>query len=253
MSLSLLDSLEFPDILAHHSLTGDETLGLHSSEEIIAYLKTLSNPENVAGMAKFGINPDNTLGISIPALRETAKRVGKDHDLALELWATGIHEARILAALVDEPSRVTPEQMESWTADFDSWDVCDQVCANLFDRIPLAPHKALEWSEREGEFVKRAGFALMACLAWHDKKADDAVFESFLPVIVREATDERNYVRKAVNWALRQIGKRNRRLNALAIQAAQQIAQLPGKAPRWNAADALRELTDPKTQNRLKD
>jgi 3-methyladenine DNA glycosylase AlkD len=228
-------------------------MGLQTSQEIIAYLHTLANPENVAGMAKFGINPQGTLGISIPVLRDTAKKVGKDHALALELWASGIHEARILAALVDEPSKVTPAQMDTWAGDFDSWDVCDQVCANLFDRTPHASGKALEWSERPEEFIKRAGFTLMACLAWHDKKASDALFESFLPAIVREAVDERNFVKKAVNWALRQIGKRDRRLNALAIQTAQQIAQLPGKPPRWIAADALRELTDPKTQSRLKE
>ena len=199
---------------------------LQTSQEIIAYLQTLANPENVAGMARFGINPENTLGVSMPALRQTAKQVGKDHALALDLWASGIHEARILAALVDVPAKVTPEQMDAWTADFDSWDVCDQACANLFDRTTYAPAKALEWSVRPEEFVKRAGFALMACLAWHDKKAGDALFESFLPAIVRESVDERNYVKKAVNWSLRQIGKRNRYLNARAIQAAQEIAQL---------------------------
>jgi 3-methyladenine DNA glycosylase AlkD len=224
-----------------------------SSQEIIAHLQTLANPDNVAGMARYGINPQNTLGISIPALRDLAKKVGRHHALALDLWASGIHEARILAALVDEPSRVTPEQMDAWASDFDSWDVCDQVCANLFDRTPHAPGIALQWSERQEEFVKRAGFALMACLAWHDKKAGDALFESFLPAIIRESMDERNFVKKAVNWALRTIGKRNRRLNALAIQAATEIARLPGKAPRWNATDALRELADPKIQSRLKD
>jgi 3-methyladenine DNA glycosylase AlkD len=224
-----------------------------SSQEIIAHLQTLANPANVAGMARYGINPQNTLGISIPALRDLAKKTGRDHVLAQELWASGIHEARILAALTDEPARVTPEQMDAWVADFDSWDVCDQVCANLFDRTPHAPSKALEWSERPQEFVKRAGFTLMACLAWHDKKAPDALFESFLPAILRESVDERNFVKKAVNWALRQIGKRDRHLNALAIQAAYEMAQLPGKAPRWNAADVLRELADPKTQSRLKD
>jgi 3-methyladenine DNA glycosylase AlkD len=224
-----------------------------SSPEIIAHLHTLANPAHVAGMARYGINPQNTLGISIPALRDIARKVGQDHTLALELWASGIHEARILAALVDEPARVTPEQMDAWAADFDSWDVCDQVCANLFDRTPHAPAKALEWSERSEEFVKRAGFTLMACLAWHNKQAPDALFESFLPAILRESIDERNFVKKAVNWALRQIGKRNRRLNGLAIQAAHAMAQLPGKAPRWIARDALRELADPKTQSRLKD
>jgi 3-methyladenine DNA glycosylase AlkD len=224
-----------------------------STQDIIAHMQSLANPHNVAGMAKFGINSENTLGISMPALRDLAKKTGRDHALAQELWASGIHEARILAALVDEPAKVTPEQMDAWVADFDSWDVCDQACANLFDRTAHAPAKALEWSEREEEFVRRAGFALMACLAWHDKKAEDALFESFLPAILSGAADERNFVKKAVNWALRQIGKRNRTLNALAIETARQMAQMPGATPRWNAADALRELTDPKLQSRFKD
>jgi 3-methyladenine DNA glycosylase AlkD len=220
---------------------------------VLKELQALANPESVEGMARYGINPDNTYGISIPALRTLAKQIGTDHRLAGQLWESGVHEARVLAAYIADPKKLSEAQMEAWVQDFDSWDVCDQVCSSLFDRTRLAYRKAAEWSQREPEFVKRAGFTLMACLAWHDKKAPDALFESFLPAILRESIDERNYVKKAVNWALRQIGKRNRRLNGLAIQAAHAMAQLPGKAPRWIARDALRELADPKTQSRFKD
>jgi len=220
--------------------------------EILTRLRAQANPDSVAGMARYGINPQNTLGISIPALRKLAKEAGRDHALAQELWASGIHEARILAALVDDPRRVTPEQMDAWVEEFDSWDVCDQVCCNLFDRTPWAYEKAAAWSAREEEFVKRAGFALMAALAWHDKKSPDSALEAFLPLIQREAGDGRNYVKKAVNWALRQIGKRSRQLNALAVQAAQEMAQADSKAARWVAADALRELTSAAVQGRLK-
>lgn len=219
--------------------------------EILARLRALANPENVAGMARFGINPEHTLGIAIPVLRKLAKEAGRDHALAQELWASGIHEARILAAFVDDPRRVTPEQMDAWVEEFDSWDVCDQVCCNLFDRTPWAYQKAAAWSAREEEFVKRAGFALMAALAWHDKKAPDDALAAFLPLIQREAGDGRNYVKKAVNWALRQIGKRSQHLNALAVQAAQETAQTDSKAARWVAADALRELTSAAVQGRL--
>ena len=219
--------------------------------EILTRLRAMAKPESVAGMARYGINPENTLGISIPVLRKLAKEAGRGHELARELWATGLHEARILAAFVDEPRRVTPEQMEEWVQQFDSWDVCDQVCCNLFDRTPWAYEKAAAWSGRPEEFVKRAGFALMAALAWHDKKAPDSALETFLPLIQREAGDGRNYVKKAVNWALRQIGKRSRGLNALAVQAAQEIARLDSKAARWVAADALRELTSVAVQRRL--
>lgn len=212
----------------------------------------MANPANVAGMARYGINPENTLGISIPALRSMAKETGSSHELAQELWASGIHEARILAALIDDPQQVTEAQMEQWVVGFDSWDVCDQVCGNLFDRTPLAYQKALEWSNREEEFVKRAGFALMAWLAVHDKKARDEQFEIFFPAILRESIDGRNYVRKAVNWALRNIGKRNRSLNQRAIETARHIARLDSKAARWIASDALNELASPAIQGRLK-
>lgn len=219
--------------------------------QIIKKLKSLNNPENVAGMARFGINPDNTYGVSIPTLRKMAKETGKDHFLAQELWASRIHEARILAGFVDDPKLVTAEQMENWVKDFDSWDICDQVCSNLFDRTPFAHKKAIEWSNREEEFVKRAGFVLMAALSVQDKRAVDDEFLIFLPIIKREATDERNYVKKAVNWALRQIGKRNSTLNKKAIETAKEIQKLDSKSARWIASDAVRELTSKSVQDKL--
>ena len=222
-----------------------------TTSQILDLLKSLANPENVAGMARFGINPENTYGISIPTLRKIAKQTGKDHQVAQELWASGIHEARILACFIDDPKQVGEAQMDRWAADFDSWDVCDQCCSNLFDRTPFAYQKADEWSQADEEFVKRAAYALMAALAVHDKKAPDSKFEAFFPIIIQGSMDERNYVKKAVNWALRQIGKRNERLNSLAIETAGQIAESDSKAARWIASDALRELTSAKVQDKL--
>lgn len=221
-------------------------------EDILRRFEALKNPANVAGMARFGINPNNTYGISVVELRKIAREVKKDHTLAGQLWASGIHEARILASLVEERAAVTEEQLERWVSDFDSWDVCDQCCLNLFRWTPFAYAKAVEWSAREEEFVKRAGFVMMAALASGDKKASDEAFAAFLPIIRREAGDERNFVKKAVNWALRGIGKRSRHLNALAIETAEQIRQMDSKAARWVGADALRELTGAAVQARLK-
>ncbi len=219
--------------------------------DILQKLKALSDPEAVAGMARFGINPENTYGVSIPNLRQIAKETGKDHALAQQLWASGIHEARILASMVDDPEMVTEEQMESWVQDFDSWDVCDQCCMNLFEKTGFAYQKANEWSSNDREFTKRTAFVLIARLAVSDKKADDDLFESFFPLIKREAGDNRNFVKKAVNWALRQIGKRNLNLNRKAIQVAEDIQRTDSKSARWIAADALRELTSPAVQERL--
>ena len=196
------------------------------AEQILERLQSLANPQNVAGMKRYGINTNNTLGISIYTLRPLAKEIGLDHSLALELWESSIHEARILACYIDDPKLVTEDQMERWAADFNSWDICDQVCSSLFDQTPHAYSKAHQWSERHEEFVKRAAFVLMAALAVHDKKAPDERFEEFLPIITRHATDGRNFVKKAVNWALRQIGKRNRRLNELAIRTGGEISQI---------------------------
>jgi 3-methyladenine DNA glycosylase AlkD len=221
-------------------------------QEIMRELKKRSNPKNVEGMVRFGISPKGTLGVSIPHVRALAKRAGKDHKLAAQLWASGIHEARILASLVEDPKLVSDKQMEQWVKDFDSWDVCDQVCMNLFDRTPYAWKKVVEWSGRKEEFVKRAGFALMATLASYDKKASDKDFERLLLLIKKGSTDERNFVRKAVNWALRGIGKRNRALNKSALKTAREIAKLDSKAARWIASDAIRELESEAVKKRLK-
>ncbi|MBF0503893.1 MAG: DNA alkylation repair protein [Candidatus Omnitrophica bacterium] len=213
-----------------------------SFQNIIQQLKNQANPRNVEGMARFGINTHNTLGVSIPVLRQMAKEIGKNHTMALELWDSGIHEARLLAGFIDVPAMVTKKQINSWVKDFDSWDICDQVCSNLFDKTPFAYSMAVEWSNKEKEFIKRAGFVLMACLAVHDKEADDKNFLSFFPLIIRGAIDERNFVKKAVNWALRQIGKRNKALNKIAIETAQDMQAIPSKSARWIATDALREF-----------
>jgi 3-methyladenine DNA glycosylase AlkD len=219
--------------------------------EVLGKLKSLGDPKAVAGMARYGITVTNAWGVSAPKIRQLAKELGRDHALAAQLWRSGVHDARGLAALVDDPAKVTVSQMERWAKDFDSWAVCDAACGCLFDKTPYAWDKAVEWTTRPQEYVKRAGFVLMAALAVHDKKMPDKRFESFLPLIAEHATDERNFVKKAANWALRQIGKRSRRLNALAIRTARQIKHLDSKAARWIAADALRELTSDKAQARL--
>jgi 3-methyladenine DNA glycosylase AlkD len=230
--------------------------------KIIKKLKSFSNSENVAGMERFGINPKFTLGINIPVLRGLAKGIQKDpkyknqpkklHTLAKDLWNSKVHEARILAAMIDAPELVTEKQMDSWISDFDSWDVCDQVCMNLFDKTPFAFKKAGEWTKKEAEFEKRSAFSLMACLAVHDKASPNVKFEEFFQYIKAASTDERNYVKKAVNWALRQIGKRNKELGKRSIKLAEEIIKTyPNSKPaRWIAKDAIRELTShqsPKT------
>jgi len=221
-------------------------------EDVLARIRLLGSERDRAGMARFGINTENACGVSLTALRQLAKDIGRDHALALQLWRSGLHEARLLASIIDDPARVTERQMERWVKDFDSWDICDVCCSNLFDATPFAHRKAVEWAARDEEFVKRAGFAMMAALAVHDKAAPDAAFEKFLPIIRREATDARNFVRKAVNWALRQIGKRNLRLNRKGVAAAKMIRRIDSKAARWIAADALRELTSDAVQRRLR-
>ena len=221
--------------------------------EILDNLKSLANPAARAGMARYGINVAYAYGgITVAAIRKMAREIGKDHALAGQLWESGIHEARMLAALVEDPKLVTEEQMEAWVSGLDSWDVCDHCCTALFQNTGLAYGKAAEWSSDGREFVKRAGFALMARLAVSDKKAPDEKLEAFLPLIRREAGDGRNYVKKAVNWALRQIGKRNLHLNRLAIETAGEIRDTGSKSARWIASDALRELTSEPVQRRLR-
>jgi len=223
-----------------------------SVEEVLEKLKSNSRPDQLEGMARYGMAVERRLGVSIPDIRKIAKELGKDNKLALELWKTGIAEARIIAAMIDAPEKLTEGQMEDWVKDINSWDVCDQVCMNLFEKTPLAWQKIIDWSEREEEFVKRTAFALIACLAWHDKKAEDEKFIELFPVIIRGAVDERNFVKKAVNWALRNIGKRNLNLNKAAINAAKEIHRLDSKAARWIAFDTLRELESEAVQMRLK-
>jgi len=219
--------------------------------EIMKKLNDLANPENVKGMARYGINPNNNYGISIYQLRPIAKEIGKNHNLALKLWASKIHDARLLACFIDEPSEVTGEQMDSWANDFDSWDICDQACTSLFDLTSFAWEKIFEWAEKKPEFVKRGAFSLMAGLSVHDKKSDDKKFEKLLPLIKEHSNDERNYVKKAVNWALRNIGKRNANLNKKAIKTAEEIEKIDSKTARWIAKDALRELNSEKIQKRF--
>jgi len=209
--------------------------------EIIKKLKSLKNQKNIDGMARFGINPKNTLGISIYDLRKIAKEIGKDHNLALQLWDSGIHEAKILASFVDEPEKVTEEQLEKWVLDFDSWDIVDQV-SELIAHTPFVIKKIFEWSDRPEEFVKRSAFSLIAEVSWWDKKMTDKEIEKFFPIIKKAATDERNFVKKAVNWALRNIGKRNAYLHKKAITLAKELKTSKSKSARWIGSDALREL-----------
>jgi 3-methyladenine DNA glycosylase AlkD len=223
-----------------------------SVKDVLDKLQSKARPEQLEGMAKYGMTIEQRLGVSVPDMRNLAKEIGWDHKLALDLWRTGIAEARIVAGMVDDPAQLTEEQMEDWVKDINSWDVCDQVCMNLFEKNPLAWKKIVDWSEREEEFVKRTAFSLIACLAWHDKKASDEKFIELLPVIIRGATDERNFVKKAVNWALRNIGKRNINLNEAAINTAKEIKRLDSRAARWIASDTLRELEGDAVQSRLR-
>ncbi len=223
-----------------------------SVEEILEKLKSKARPDQLEGMARYGMVAEQRLGVSVPDMRKIAKKIGKDHRLGLDLWKTGISEARIVAAMIGEPEKLTEKQMEDWVKCINSWDICDQVCMNLFEKTPLVWKKILDWSEREEEFVKRAAFALIACLAWHDKEAEDEKFIKLFPVIKRGATDERNFVKKAVNWALRNIGKRNPNLNKAAIKAAKEIQRIDSKAARWVASNTIKELESEAVQRRLR-
>ena len=214
-----------------------------TAAKIIAHLRTLHRLRDIEGQRRYGIAPKGEhLGIKAPVLREIARRYRFNHALALELWASGIHEARVLATLIDDPRQVTRGQMERWARDCDNWGATDACCCVLFDRTPFAIEKAHTWSRRRAEFVKRCSFVLMAGLAVHRKELPDAVFLEFLPVIRREAVDGRNFVKKAVNWALRQIGKRNPRLRRAAVAEAKRIRRIDSSSAHWIAADALREL-----------
>lgn len=226
-----------------------------TADEIIKKLESLENLENIAGMKRFAITTRKAFGVSAPKLKELAKEIKKQtkdrHALALELWQTGSHEARIIAYLIDNPKEVTESQMDEWAKDFDNWAICDGTCGHLFCKTEFAYKKVLEWSESEEEFIRRAGIVLIAWLAVHDKKASDDKIIDFLPILEQKSDDERNFIKKAVNWSLRQIGKRNLNLNKLAIESATRIKAQNTKSARWIAADALRELRNEKVQRRL--
>lgn len=224
----------------------------HSFDKVMKRVRSKARPENVEGMSSFGIKGDGRLGLSMPELRKIGKSIGKDHGLALKLWDTKIPDAMILAALVGDPDKVTEEQADSWVKDICSWDVCDQLCMNLFEKIPFADKKISEWSRSDKEYVKRVPYAMIACIAWHDKDASDDYLMGFFPVIKSGATDERNYVKKAVSWALRHIGKKNINLNKKAISLARKIREIDSKAALWIASDVIRELESEAVQKRLK-
>jgi len=219
---------------------------------VLDELRALRSEKNRAGMARYGINTARASGISIAQLRPIARRLRPDHELALALWASGFHEARLLAALIDEPKKVTPGQMDSWAGDFDSWDLCDQTCLKLFVKTPFVEEKIAEWAEDDREFVRRAGFALLAAYTVHGRKVPDDRFAAFLDLIERHATDPRNFVKKAVNWALRQIGKHSMALHRPALALAERLAASDDKTARWIGRDAARELTDPVQVERIR-
>lgn len=218
----------------------------------LAELKRYEKRRNVLGMARFGIKAKKIWGVSKPQMDQIARKIGKNHELGLKLWNTGIHDARLLGMLISQPKQVTPAQMESWVRDFDNWDVCDGTCCHLFVDAAPAWNKTFLWTARTGEYQKRAGFALAAFLAIHDKAAPDAPFRKVLKLIERQASDNRNFVRKAVNWALRNIGKRNSNLNRHAIATAERIRRAGFPSGRWIASDALRELQSKSVQTRLR-
>ena len=219
--------------------------------EILAWLERRGSKRNREWMARYGIRSSKIFGVSVATLRERAKRLGRDHDLAASLWDTGWYEARMLAAFVAEPARVSSAQMEVWVRDFDNWAICDTVCFHLYDQTPRAWRKVEQWSRRRDEFVKRAAFALLASLALHDKYAADAPFLRSLALIERAACDERNFVKKGVSWALRGVGRRNQVLHAAAIELARRLVASPEAAARWVGKDALRDLTRPEVRQRL--
>jgi len=225
---------------------------MNSPQEVLKELEKRSSPEAKAKQEYFGIRNVTNYGLTVPQLRSLAKEIGKNHDLALNLWKTGVHEARHLAIFIADPKKVTEKLMEQWLKDFDAWSIVDNACGTLFDKHPLAFERAIEWTKRKKEYEKRAGFSMMAELAVHDKKSEDKKFEQFFPYIIAESNDERNFVKKAINWALRQIGKRNERLCKNAIAVAKQIQLKNDAASKWIASDALRELKKYQREGKIK-
>ena len=220
-----------------------EESGAQLTDDVVTRLRKLGSKSVRDGMLRYGIPNENAFGISVGKIQKLGKELGRNHELALALWETGFYEARMLAAFVDDPKLVTPAQMDRWCKDFDNWGIVDTVCFKLFDETPHAWKKVEQWSKRSDEFQRRAGYALLACLGVHDKQAGNEKFIACLPLIEKAATDERNFVKKGVNWALRGIGKRNPKLSAAAIDVAQRLAASTNATARWVGKDALRELT----------
>lgn len=223
-----------------------------TEKEIVKLLKSWRDPKNIAGMIRFGISAKGALGVPVPKLRGLAKKIGTNHILALKLWRTNLHEGRILATMIADKDLMTSSQADAWVKDFDSWDTCDQACMNVLRWTPFAWKKVWVWSKSHHEFVRRAGFAMIAALAAGDKQATDAQFGKLFPLIKKYSTDDRNFVRKAANWALRGIGKRNLALNKKALACARELLTIDSRAARWIAADAIRELTNAKIVARIK-
>ena len=219
--------------------------------EVLSWLERRGSKRNREGMARYGIVAPKVFGVSMATMKGLTKKLGRDHDLAAALWATGWYEARILCSFVDEPEKVTPAQMEAWARQFDNWAICDTICFHLFDCTPHAWRKADQWRSRKDEFVRRAAFALLASLALHDKTSPDATFLRALPWIEEAADDERNFVKKGVSWALRGIGQRSRALHAAAMKTAERLAKSESRSARWIGKDAIRDLTSPAATRRL--
>ena len=228
-----------------------ETTSQHDADSVIALLKRHATKATRDGMARYGLPSDRAFGVAVGTMKKLSKDIGRNHELAAALWETGWYEARMMAGFIDDPAQVTQAQMERWAADFDNWGICDTVCFNLFDRTPHAWEKVAAWAVREEEFVKRTAFALLASLVAHDRSAADKQFERSLRLIEKAATDERNFVKKAVNWSLRCIGKRNASLNKAAVAVAMRLAASTNATARWVGKDALRELTSPALKRRL--
>ncbi len=232
-------------------MTGGKAEIQKQARAALQELERMATTRDRENLSRFGITADKAFGVSMANIQKLAKRLGRSHELAAALWETGWYEARMLTSFVDEPARVTPAQMDRWCRDFDNWGICDTLCFNLFDRTPHAWAKVAQWSGKKDEFVKRAAFALLACLALHDKKAGDPAFIRCLPLIERAATDERNFVKKGVSWALRLVGRRNAALHAASVGLARRLAASEAAAARWVGKDALRDLTKPAVIRRL--
>lgn len=230
---------------------GELSPSVENVEKVIASLKRLATRATLHGMARYGIPSHNAFGVPVGKIKQLGKQLGRNHELAAALWETGWYEARMLTSFVDDPARVTPAQMDRWAKDFDSWAICDTLCFHLFDRTPHAFAKVEQWSNRKPEFVKRAAFALLASLALHDKAIGDEPFAKCLPLIEKAATDERNFVKKGVSWALRGVGRRSPSLHIAAVDLAQRLAASQDPTPRWLGRDVLRDITRPAVMRRL--